>query len=276
MLCLPPRNNENPRQLLYFTLLRPTLLTKYIPLYRKIKEMKIEIWSDVMCPFCYIGKRHLEQALAELPFQKDIEINWKSYQLNPEYKNVDGESLYDYLSRSKGISLEQAKQMTTQVSQMANNVGLNIDFENNIPANSFNAHRLIHFAATKGKQDEAEEALFNAHFTQNKDIDNLEILLSVAAELGLELSEVKAVLESNAFEEEVRYDIYESQQLSVRGVPFFVMDRKYALSGAQPVEAFKQAITQGYNEWQSAQEKSSLKSLNTTKDNTCDDNGCEV
>jgi predicted DsbA family dithiol-disulfide isomerase len=238
--------------------------------------MKIEIWSDVMCPFCYIGKRHLESALAALPFKNEINIDWKSYQLNPEYKNVDGESLYDYLSRSKGISVAQAKQMTTQVSSMADNVGLKIDFENNIPANSFNAHRLIHFAASKGKQDLAEESLFKAHFTDNKDIDNLDVLLDVAAELGLQKSEAKVALESNAFEEEVRYDIYESQQLGVRGVPFFVMDRKYALSGAQPVEAFKQAITQGYNEWKAAQPIAGLTNLNTSKENTCDENGCEV
>ncbi|WP_293297884.1 DsbA family oxidoreductase [Pedobacter sp. UBA4863] len=238
--------------------------------------MKIEIWSDVMCPFCYIGKRHLETALATLPFKNDIEIDWKSYQLNPAYENVAKESLYDYLSNSKGISLDQAKQMTTQVAEMASNVGLKLDFEKSIPANSFNAHRLIHFAASKGKQDEAEEALFKAHFTETKDIANLEVLLAIANALGLDQTEVKAMLESNAFEEEVRYDIYESQQLGVRGVPFFVMDRKYALSGAQPVEAFKEAITQGYNEWKLAQESSPLKNLNTTTDNTCDENGCEV
>lgn len=238
--------------------------------------MKIEIWSDVMCPFCYIGKRHLEQALTELPFKDSIDINWKSYQLNPEYKNTEGENLYDYLSKNKGISLAQAKQMTTQVSEMANNVGLNLDFETSIPANSFDAHRLIHFAASKGKQDLAEEELFKAHFEQAKNIDDTNVLLEVAAELGLDIEETKKVLESDAFAEEVRFDIYESQQLGVRGVPFFVMDRKYALSGAQPVDAFKQAITQGYNEWKVAQENSSLKSLNTNTDNTCDENGCEV
>ncbi len=238
--------------------------------------MKIEIWSDVMCPFCYIGKRHLEAALMELPFQKDIEIDWKSYQLNPEYRNTEGENLYDYLSKNKGLSLAQAKQMTAQVSEMANNVGLNLDFERSIPANSFNAHRLIHFAASKGKQDLAEELLFKAHFEEAKYIDDINALLEVAALLELDVEETKAVLESNAFEEEVRFDIYESQQLGVRGVPFFVMDRKYALSGAQPVEAFKQAITQGYNEWKVAQDNSSLKNLNTNSDNTCDENGCEV
>lgn len=238
--------------------------------------MKIEIWSDVMCPFCYIGKRHLEKALAELPFRDSIDVNWKSYQLNPEYKNVDGESLYDYLSRSKGISLEQARQMTTQVAAMANNVGLNLNFERSIPANSFNAHRLIHFAASKGKQDLAEEYLFRAHFEEAQNIDDINTLLKIAASLGLAIEETQKVLESNAFDEEVRYDIYESQQLGVRGVPFFVMDRKYALSGAQPVEAFKQAITQSYQEWEEAQKEAPLKSLNTNTDNACDENGCEV
>lgn len=238
--------------------------------------MKIEIWSDVMCPFCYIGKRHLEKALAELPFKDSIDINWKSYQLNPEYQNVDGESLYDYLSRNKGISLEQAKQMTKQVAEMANNVGLNIDFEHSIPANSFNAHRLIHFAASKGKQDLAEEYLFKAHFEEAKNINDINVLLEIAKSLGLDKEQAQKVLAGNAYEEEVRFDIYESQQLGVRGVPFFVMDRKYALSGAQPVEAFKQAITQSYQEWEEAQKATSLKNLNTNADNTCDEHGCEV
>jgi len=238
--------------------------------------MKIEIWSDVMCPFCYIGKRHLEKALAELPFKDSIDINWKSYQLNPQYQNVDGESLYDYLSRSKGISLEQAKQMTAQVAEMANNVGLNIDFEHSIPANSFNAHRLIHFAASKGKQDLAEEYLFKAHFEEAKNINDINVLLEIAKSLGLDKEQAQKVLAGNAYEEEVRFDIYESQQLGVRGVPFFVMDRKYALSGAQPIEAFKQAITQSYQEWEKVQKATSIKNLNTNAGNTCDENGCEV
>lgn len=244
--------------------------------FLNIKIMKIEIWSDVMCPFCYIGKRHLEQALTELPFKDSIDINWKSYQLNPAYHNEDGENLYDYLSKNKGISLEQAKQMTIQVATMGNNVGLNLDFETNIPANSFDAHRLIHFAASKGKQDLAEEYLFKAHFEEAKNIADTNVLLEIAASLGLDIEETKTVLTSDKFAEEVRFDIYESQQIGVRGVPFFVMDRKYALSGAQPVDAFKQAITQSYNEWKVAQESTSLKNLNTNSTNTCDENGCEI
>lgn len=211
--------------------------------------MKIEIWSDVMCPFCYIGKRHIEKALATLPFKDEIAIEWKSYELNPDYNNTTNEDLYTYLSRSKGMPLAQAKQMTVQVEEMAKNVGLNIDFGTSIPANSFNAHRLIHFAASKSLQNEAEEALFQAHFINGKDIAKTTVLIEVAESLGLDKIEVENILQSDDFAEAVRYDVYESQQMGVRGVPYFVLDRKYALSGAQPVEVFEQAITQSFSEW---------------------------
>lgn len=220
---------------------------KYLKAY--LCQMKIEIWSDVMCPFCYIGKRHIEKAIDTLAFKGEIDIEWKSYQLNPDYNNTTNEDLYAYLSRSKGMPLAQAKQMTVQVEEMASNVGLNIDFGTSIPANSFNAHRLIHFAASKGLQNEAEEALFAAHFINGKDIAKTEILIELAENLGLDKIEAENVLQSDAFAEAVRYDIYESQQIGVRGVPYFVLDRKYALSGAQPIEVFAQAITQSFEEW---------------------------
>ncbi|MES2417626.1 MAG: DsbA family oxidoreductase [Bacteroidota bacterium] len=239
--------------------------------------MKIEIWSDVMCPFCYIGKRHLEKAMQTLSFKNEIEIEWKSYQLNPEYHNTQNEDLYSYLARSKGMSVAQAKQLTGNVIEMAASAGLAIDFENNIPANSFDAHRLIHFAKSKGLQDEAEEALFAAHFKEGEDIANIAVLLAIGEKIGLPKAETDKVLQHSDFAEETRYDIYESQQLGVRGVPYFVLDRKYALSGAQPVEAFEQAITQGFNEWKATQPKIGLKSLNKNGGAAvCDENGCEI
>jgi predicted DsbA family dithiol-disulfide isomerase len=210
--------------------------------------MKIEIWSDVMCPFCYIGKRHLEKALAELPFGSEIELEWKSYQLDPKYKNTDGEDLYAYFAKNKGIAKEQAQQITAQVLEMASNVGLNINFDKSIPANSFNAHQLIHLAAKLDKQTEMEEALFAAHFVDGLDIDDVEVLVNVAEALGFDGNEAREAIVNKKFEEQVRYDIYEGQQIGVKGVPFFVLNQKYGLSGAQPVEAFKQAITQAYNE----------------------------
>lgn len=238
--------------------------------------MKVEIWSDVMCPFCYIGKRHLEKAMETLPFNKEIEIEWKSYQLNPEYHNTSNESLYDYLARAKGMTVAQAKQMTGSVVEMAVNAGLSLDFEHSVPANSFDAHRFIHFAKSKGLQNEAEEELFKAHFIGGKDISNKEALVEIGQTMGLLKEELERLFAGDEFAEAVRYDVYESQQMGVRGVPYFVLDRKYALSGAQPIETFTAALTQSFTEWKETQPKNSLKSLNKTDDAVCDENGCEI
>ncbi|WP_316830390.1 DsbA family oxidoreductase [Pedobacter aquatilis] len=238
--------------------------------------MKVEIWSDVMCPFCYIGKRHFEKAIEALPFKNEIDVEWKSYQLNPEYHNTNGETVYEYLSRSKGMPVEQAKQMTKQVADMAANAGLTIDFDKSIPANSFNAHRIIHLAAAHNLQDKAEEKFFEAHFVDGLNIEEEDALLKIAIEIGLDEDEARAVLDGDKFAEAVRYDVYESQNLGIRGVPYFVMDRKYGVSGAQPVQAFTDALTQSFTEWKSAQPKTNLTSLNKNDDAICDENGCEI
>ncbi len=238
--------------------------------------MKVEIWSDVMCPFCYIGKRHFEQAIEKLPFKNEIEVNWKSYQLNPEYHNTTNETVYEYLSRSKGMHIDQAKQMAKQVVEMAEKAGLTINFDQNIPANTFNAHRLIHLAATHQLQDLAEEKLFEAYFVNSKNIGDENVLIDLAVEIGLDKNEAKQVLQSDQFAEEVRYDVYESQNLGIQGVPYFVMDRKYGVSGAQPVQAFTDALTQSFMEWKETQPKASITSLNKNNDAICDENGCEI
>jgi len=238
--------------------------------------MKVEIWSDVMCPFCYIGKRHFEKAIETLPFKNEIDVEWKSYQLNPEYHNTNNETVYDYLSRSKGMPIEQATQMTKQVADMASDAGLTINFDKNIPANTFNAHQLIHFAAKHNLQDLAGEKLFEAHFVRSLNIGKNDVLLQLAEEIGLDKTETEAVLKGNEFAEAVRYDVYESQNLGIRGVPYFVMDRKYGVSGAQPVQAFADALTQSFTEWKSAQPKTNLTSLNKNDNAICDENGCEI
>jgi len=214
--------------------------------------MKVEIWSDVMCPFCYIGKRHFEKALAAFPFAAEIEVEWKSFQLNPDYYNTDNEDLYTYLARSKGMSVLQAQQLTGKVVEMAANVDIALDFQKNVPANSFNAHRLIHLAKSHGKQDEAEEALFYAHFIAGKNIADQEVLLAIANDLSLDVTKAEQVLNGDDFSEAVKHDIDESKQLGISGVPYFVFDRKYALSGAQPIPVFEQALVQSFTEWQSA------------------------
>ena len=201
-----------------------------------------------MCPFCYIGKRHLEKAMALLPFKNEVEIEWKSYQLNPDYHNTTNESLLDYLARNKGMSVDQAKQLTESVSMMAKNVDLDLDFAKSKPANSFHAHRLLHFAKSKMLQDQAEEALFYPHFVEGKDVAKNDVLLAIGEKIGLSKPELTQLLQSDDFSHEVKYDIYESQQLGVKGVPFFLLDGKYGLSGAQPVQTFVEAITQAFND----------------------------
>ncbi len=204
--------------------------------------MKVEIWSDVMCPFCYIGKRRFENALEQFPGKEHVEIEWKSFQLNPDMKTDPSKSINDFLAEHKGISVAQAKQMNDRVTAMAAEVGLQYDFDKAIAANSFDAHRLSHFAKRYGKQDAVEEALFKAYFTEGKNTADHETLVALAAEAGLNADETRAMLSGTDFADAVNNDIYEAQQVGARGVPFFVFDNTYAVSGAQPSELFLQML----------------------------------
>lgn len=209
--------------------------------------MKVEIWSDVMCPFCYIGKRKFEQALREFPQKEQVEIEWKSFQLNPHMKTDPSKNINEYLAEHKGISIAQAKQMNDRVTAMANEVGLQYDFDKAIVANSFDAHRLSHFAKKYGVQDAVEELLFKAYFTEGKNTAEHETLIAIAVEAGLNAEEVRAMLTSNEFADDVNNDIYEAQQVGARGVPFFVFDDRYAVSGAQPSQLFTDVLNKVMN-----------------------------
>ena len=210
--------------------------------------MKVEIWSDIMCPFCYIGKRKFESALAQFEHKDDVDIVWKSFQLNPDMKTEAGKNINQYLAEIKGWSVEQAKEMNDRVTEMAKQVGLEYDLNKAVVANSFNAHRLIQFAKNTGKGDAAEERLFKAYFTEGKNVDDLHVLSQLAGEIGLNITEVDEVLKSAAFSDEVQQDVYEAQQVGVRGVPFFVLGNKYAVSGAQESATFLQALKTTWDE----------------------------
>lgn len=204
--------------------------------------MKVEIWSDVMCPFCYIGKRKFEAALQQFSGAGDVTIEWKSFQLNPDLKTEPGKNLNQYLAEAKGWSLEKAVEMNAHVTKMAAEVGLNYQLGKAVVANSFDAHRLSHLAKKSGVQDKLEELLFAAYFTEGKDTSDHTVLKEIATAAGCNPDEVAAVLAGNQFAEEVDHDIAEAQEIGVRGVPFFVFNRKYAVSGAQPVDAFLQTL----------------------------------
>lgn len=212
--------------------------------------MKVEIWSDIMCPFCYIGKRNFEEALKEFDAKNEIEIEWKSFQLDPTIpKSFDEKtSTYEYLAERKGMSVEQAIELHSNVTGMARKVGLTYNFDQSVVANSFDAHKLIQLAKTKGLGDAAEEQLFKAYFTDGKDISNHSTLTELGNEVGLNEKEVISALKSEEYSSKVNFDISEGSQLGVTGVPFFVFDRKYAISGAQPVETFLNALRQSFSE----------------------------
>jgi predicted DsbA family dithiol-disulfide isomerase len=205
--------------------------------------MLIEIWSDVVCPFCYIGKRKLEKALADFPQISNPEIVWKSYQLMPDLKPEDyGSDLKEYLSRKYNVTLEEAKAMNDRVTEHASVYGLTYRLENSIVVNTLDAHRLSHLSKKYGKQHETEEALFKAYFTDGVNTADHDQLIKIGSSVGLPTDEIKAMLSTDEFSAQVEEDIYESRQLGIRGVPFFVFNRKYAISGAQEDLLFSQTI----------------------------------
>ena len=211
--------------------------------------MKVEIWSDVMCPFCYIGKRRFEDALQQFAHKDEVEIEWKSFQLNPDMKTDPSVNISQYLADVKGWTLDYAQQMNANITQMAAEVGLTYDFDRAIVANSFNAHRFSHFAKQHVLGDAAEEQLFKAYFTLGKNTDDIETLADLGQEIGLNRDEVIAMLNTTQYADDVKHDIAEAQQLGIRGVPFFVMNNKYAVSGAQVVPVFTQTLEKAFEEW---------------------------
>lgn len=226
------------------------------------EKMKVEIWSDIMCPFCYIGKRKFEMALANFPKKDKIEVVWKSYQLMPDLKTQPGKNIHTFLSETKGMSIETAKMMNSQVTEIGEKIGLNYDFDNSIAANTFNAHQLIQYAKSQNKGERAEERLFKAYFTEGKNIDDLKTLVTLGVEIGLDASALKIALETGKYADQVRADIDEGQKIGVRGVPFFVFDRKNAVSGAQEPQAFLERLSKTYEEWNKNNPEPTLEILN--------------
>lgn len=205
--------------------------------------MKIEIWSDVVCPFCYIGKRHLEKALEQMP-ELDVDISWKSFELDPNASNNPDGDIYDLLAKKYGHDRAWAKETTSNMVGMAAEAGLEFNMDQVQPANSFNAHQVIHYAAEHGKQDEMKEALLLAYFTEGKHIGNEDVLVDKAEKVGLNPDEVKEMLENNTYSNAVLKDVEKAHKLGVQGVPFFYINEKYGLSGAQPTSVFLNALKQ--------------------------------
>jgi predicted DsbA family dithiol-disulfide isomerase len=211
-------------------------------------KIKIEIWSDIVCPFCYIGKRHLERALEKFEHRGQVELEWKSFELDPHAERNPGGSLNERLAQKYGQTVQWAQQMHAQMTEQAKSVGLEYRFDQAVPTNTLDAHRLIHLASQHGLQDQAEERLFQAYYSRGEHVGDLEQLTQIGIELGLPEPEVKQALQSDAFASEVRQDEQEAQELGIQAVPFFLLNRRYAVSGAQPVEVFQRALQKAWED----------------------------
>lgn len=204
--------------------------------------MKVEIWSDVMCPFCYIGKRKFEMALNLFEDKDNVEIVWKSFQLDPTIVSDASKTINQFLAERKCWTVEYAAQMNDHVTKIAKEVGLEYNLDKAVVANSFDAHRFSHLAKKHNRQNEAEEQLFKAYFTDGKNTADHDTIIQLGVEIGLDANEIKQMLKSDAYSEDVRMDIYEAQQIGVSGVPFFLFIDKYTITGAQDSSVFLQAL----------------------------------
>jgi len=235
--------------------------------------MKIEVWSDFVCPFCYIGKRRLENALHEFEHCDAVTIEYKSYQLDPTARHIPGKDFYETFSELKGMPLDQVKTMNQQLAQQAASIGLEYNFDDMKYANTFDAHRVAKYAEKHGKGKEITERFLYAYFTESELMSDHVTLIRLASEVGLNTDEVADVLNTEKFRNRVKEDIDVAHQIGVQGVPFFVFNEKYAVSGAQPTEVFAEVLMKV---WQEEQAMPTLKSLNPKNSETsyCTDDEC--
>jgi predicted DsbA family dithiol-disulfide isomerase len=212
-------------------------------------KMKVEIWSDVACPFCYIAKRKFEAALSRFKNVSNIDIIWRSFQLAPGAKSEPGKNFYHALSEHSGMSVEQSKAACDEVTHTAAQMGLVYDFSKAISVNTFNAHRFSHFAKDKGLQTEAEEILLKAYFTDGKNVDDVLTLAELGRAIGLSGAKTRTVLASSRYADEVYNDIHLAQQMGVKAVPFYLLNGKLSLSGIQDPGTFLQSLEEAYAAW---------------------------
>ena len=214
------------------------------------EPIKVDIWSDVQCPWCYIGKRKFEAGAAE--FAKngggDVEVEYHSFELAPDTPvDFDG-SPVDYLAQRKGLPLDQVEQMLARVTGIAKDVGLDYDYDHVHQTNTVISHELIHFAKSKGRQLEMKERLLKAYFVNGEHVGRIPDLVDIAVELGFDRDEVTQALESHRFLPDVKADVALAREYGIQGVPFFVIDGKYGVSGAQEAATFANVLTQARSE----------------------------
>ena len=241
--------------------------------------MKIEVWSDFMCPFCYIGKRRLEIALNKFEHRNEVELVFKSFELDFAAKKKSDGNIHEIIAKKYGISVEQAKASNNQIVEQAKAIGLDYDFDNLIPTNTFDAHRITHYAKTEGKMNELAERILKAYFIDSLNISDYKVLAGLAGEVGLNIDKALQVLESDKYGAEVRKDEEIASKLKISGVPYFVFNNKYAISGAQQPELFLEILEKVRKEELSLPIEKFTVEEQSQEDNslgTCSDGKCKI
>ncbi|MFJ1970491.1 DsbA family oxidoreductase [Streptomyces sp. NPDC087903] len=213
--------------------------------------MRVEIWSDIACPWCYVGKARFEKALEAFPHRDGVEVVHRSFELDPDRAKDDIQPVITMLTRKYGMSDAQARAGEENLGAQAAAEGLDYRTSGRDHGNTFDMHRLLHFAKERGRQDELIQILYRANFAEERSVfaEGAERLTELAVEAGLDADEVRTVLaDPAAYADEVRADEREAAELGANGVPFFVLDRKYGVSGAQPAEVFAQALTRAWDD----------------------------
>ena len=211
--------------------------------------MKINIWSDIRCPFCFVGKRKFEKALEKFPHAEQLEIIWHSFQLDPNLVTQTDINPYEYFAKAKGITVERAKAMHSGAEMAGKEAGIDFNFDDSKVANSFKGHLMIQLSKTKNLVNEMEEALFEAQFLKGQNIDNEETLINIAKSIGFSEEEAKNALQSDELAYLVKQDMQLAAQLGINAVPFFVINDKYGISGAQQPELFLEALEKTWTEF---------------------------
>lgn len=212
--------------------------------------LRIDVWSDIACPWCYVGKRRFEAALERFEHVSDVELHWRSFELDPSApKQRSSDVPYvERLAKKYGATTERAQAMIDQMTETAKADGLSFRFDRIQPGNTFDAHRLVHLAAEHGLQDAMKEAFFRAYLEEGVAIGDPDAIAAVAIDTGLDADEVQGVLQSDAYASDVRGDEQQAAQLGIRGVPFFVLDRRYAIQGAQSADTVLSVLRKAHQE----------------------------
>jgi predicted DsbA family dithiol-disulfide isomerase len=236
-----------------------------------VPKLRIDIWSDIACPWCYIGKRHLEAALAKFEHAGDVDIVWRAFELDPSAPRVrgdDGQTYAERIAKKYDTGTAKAQEMITRMTKTAAADGLDFRFDIIRPGNTFDAHRLLHLAHERGVQGALKERMLRAYMTEGQAIGEPAVLAVLARDAGLDETEVRAVLESDRYAKEVRSDENLARELGISGVPFFVLGGRLAVSGAQPEDVLLGALQKAWSDLAAAPEV-------FAEDAVCGPDGCD-